>query len=86
MGTDYDQLKAALKEPSLNAKLFLQGSLRLEAKKHRILTNGRASRYPYPENLRSRQYNIYLNSGYTDDMMDFENGSSCWRLRMQSGN
>lgn len=23
MGTDYDQLKAALKEPSLNAKLFL---------------------------------------------------------------
>ncbi len=38
------------------------------------MTNGRASRYPYPENLRSRQYNIYLNSGYTDDMMDFETG------------
>ena len=73
MGTDYDQLKAALKEPSLNAKLF-SSQFGLEAKKHRILTNGRASRYPYPENLRSRQYNIYLNSGYTDDMMDFETG------------
>ena len=73
MGTDYDQLKAALKEPSLNAKLF-SSQFGLEAKKHRILTNGRASRYPYPEDLRSRQYNIYLNSGYTDDMMDFETG------------
>ncbi len=62
MGTDYDQLKAALKEPSLNAKLFLHRVWFIEAKKHRILTNGRASRYPYPENLRSRQYNIYLNS------------------------
>ncbi|WP_304677958.1 glutamate--cysteine ligase [uncultured Limosilactobacillus sp.] len=71
MGTDYDQLKAALKEPALNAKLF-SSQFGLEAKKHRILTNGRASRYPYPENLRSRQYNIYLNSGFTDDMMDFE--------------
>ncbi|GGI63566.1 glutamate--cysteine ligase [Limosilactobacillus caviae] len=71
MGTDYDQLKAALKQPSLNAKLF-SSKFGLEAKKHRILTNGRASRYPYPENLRSRQYNIYLNSGFTDDMMDFE--------------
>lgn len=71
MGTDYNQLKAALKEPALNAQLF-SSQFGLEAKKHRILTNGRSSRYPYPENLRSRQYNIYLNSGFTDDMMDFE--------------
>lgn len=71
MGTDYDQLKMALKEPALNAKLF-SSQFGLEAKKHRILTNGRASRYPYPESLRSRRYNIYLNSGFTDDMMDFE--------------
>lgn len=68
---DYDQLRAALKEPLLNAQLFSSQS-GLEAKRHRILTNGRVSCYPYPENLRSRQYNIYLNSGYTDDMMDFE--------------
>ena len=54
MGTDYDQLKAALKEPSLNAKLF-SSQFGLEAKKHRILTNGRASRYPYPENLHLRE-------------------------------
>ncbi len=40
MGTDYDQLKVALKEPSLNAKLF-SSQFGLEAKKHRILTNGR---------------------------------------------
>lgn len=71
MGTDYEQLKTALKEPALNAKLF-SSQFGLEAKKHRILTNGRASRYPYPQSLRSRQYNLYLNSGFTDDMMDFE--------------
>lgn len=71
MGEHYEQIKTALKEPALNAKLF-SSQFGLEAKKHRILTNGRSSRYPYPENLRSRQYNLYLNSGFTDDMMDFQ--------------
>lgn len=71
MDEHYEQIKAALKEPALNAKLF-SSLFGLEAKKHRILTNGRSSRYPYPENLRSRQHNLYLNSGFTDDMMDFQ--------------
>ena len=71
MADKYDQIKSALKEPELNAKMFAC-QFGLEAKKHRVLTNGRASRYPYPANLRSRQYNIYLNSGFTDDMIDFE--------------
>lgn len=71
MSEDYQQIKAALKEPALNAKLF-SSQFGLEAKKHRILTNGRASRYPYPIDLRSRQHNLYLNSGFTDDMLDFE--------------
>lgn len=71
MAEKYDQIRSALQEPELNAKMF-SCRFGLEAKKHRVLTNGRASRYPYPDNLRSRQYNIYLNSGYTDDMIDFE--------------
>lgn len=71
MAEKYDQIKSALKEPALNAKMF-SCRFGLEAKKHRVLTDGRASRYPYPDNLRTRQYNIYLNSGFTDDMIDFE--------------
>ena len=71
MADKYDQIKSALKEPELNAQMFAC-RFGLEAKKHRVLTNGRASRYPYPANLRSRQHNIYLNSGFTDDMIDFE--------------
>lgn len=67
----YDAIKAALKEPALNAQMFAC-RFGLEVKKHRVLTNGRASRYPYPANLRSRKHNVYLNSGYTDDMIDFE--------------
>lgn len=71
MTEKYDAIKAALKEPALNAQMFAC-RFGLEVKKHRVLTNGRASRYPYPASLRSRQYNLYLNSGYTDDMIDFE--------------
>lgn len=71
MAGKYDEVRSALKEANLNAKMFAC-SFGLEAKKHRVLTNGRASRYPYPVNLRSRQYNLYLNSGFTDDMIDFE--------------
>lgn len=67
----YDAIKAALKEPAMNAKMFAC-RFGLEVKKHRVLTNGRASRYPYPVNLRSRRHNLYLNSGFTDDMLDFE--------------
>lgn len=67
----YDAIKAALNEPAMNAKMFAC-RFGLEVKKHRVLTNGRASRYPYPVDLRSRQHNLYLNSGYTDDMLDFE--------------
>ncbi|MDO4902924.1 MAG: glutamate--cysteine ligase [Limosilactobacillus sp.] len=71
MADKYEQIKSALSEPAMNAKLFAC-RFGLEAKKHRVLTNGRASRHPYPANLRTRQYNIYLNSGFTDDMIDFE--------------
>lgn len=71
MAAIYDEIKSALKEPALNAKMFAC-QFGLEAKKHRVLTNGRASQYPYPADLRSREHNIYLNSGFTDDMIDFE--------------
>lgn len=71
MADRYDAIRQALSEPELNAKLFAS-EFGLEAKKHRVLTNGRASRYPYPEALHSRRHNLYLNSGFTDDMIDFE--------------
>ena len=71
MADKYEQIKSALNEPDMNARMFAC-RFGLEAKKHRVVTNGRASRYPYPANLRTRQYNIYLNSGFTDDMIDFE--------------
>ena len=71
MADRYTVIRQALSEPELNAKLFAS-EFGLEAKKHRVLTNGRASRYPYPEALRSRRHNLYLNSGFTDNMIDFE--------------
>ena len=71
MTEKYDAIKTALNEPAMNAKMFAC-RFGLEVKKHRVLTNGRASRYPYPVNLRSRRHNLYLNSGFTDDMIDFE--------------
>ncbi|MDM8304290.1 glutamate--cysteine ligase [Limosilactobacillus vaginalis] len=71
MADRYAVIRQALSEPELNAKLFTS-EFGLEAKKHRVLTNGRASRYPYPEALRSRRHNLYLNSGFTDNMIDFE--------------
>ena len=70
MADRYTVIRQALSEPELNAKLFAS-EFGLEAKKHRVLTNGRASRYPYPEALRSRRHNLYWNSGFTDNMIDF---------------
>lgn len=71
MADQFEVVRQALKEPELNAKIFAS-EFGLEVKKHRVLTNGRASRYPYPAALRSRQHNLYLNSGFTDDMIDLE--------------
>lgn len=71
MADQYAEIRQALSEPELNAKLFAS-EFGLEVKKHRVLTDGRASRYPYPAALRSRQHNLYLNSGFTDNMIDFE--------------
>lgn len=71
MADRYTEIREAFHEPEINAKLFAS-AFGLEAKKHRVLTNGRASRYPYPAALRSRRHNLYLNSGFTDNMIDFE--------------
>lgn len=71
MADRYDSIRQALSKPELNAKLF-ESKFGLEAKKHRVLTDGRASRYPYPQALCSRRHNLYLNSGFTDNMIDFE--------------
>ncbi|MED7618706.1 UNVERIFIED_CONTAM: glutamate--cysteine ligase, partial [Bifidobacterium breve] len=43
-------MREAMHEPELRAKLFA-GSFGMRMQAHRVLTDGRASRYPYPSQL-----------------------------------
>lgn len=63
-------LQRALQQASLKQLLF-QGNFGLRMETQRVLTNGRASRYPYPEALGSRVKNPYLSSGVSDNLMEF---------------
>lgn len=64
------ELLELLSEGPLNERMF-NASFGLRLEEHRILTNGRASRYEYPKNLSSRKTNPYLASGFSDNMMEF---------------
>lgn len=64
-------LQQMMDHPDVLAKLF-QNNFGLEVKKYRILTNGRASRHPFPEELCKRATNPYLDSGFSDDVMEIE--------------
>ncbi len=64
------ELLELLSESPLNERMF-NASFGLRLEEHRILTNGRASRYEYPKNLSSRKTNPYLASGFSDNMMEF---------------
>lgn len=64
------KLLKMLSEGSLNERMF-NASFGLRLEEHRILTNGRASRYEYPKNLSSRKTNPYLLSGFSDNLMEF---------------
>lgn len=64
------ELLELLSEGPLNERMF-NASFGLRLEEHRILTNGRASRYEYPRNLSSRKTNPYLASGFSDNMMEF---------------
>lgn len=63
-------MREAMHEPELRAKLFA-GSFGMRMQAHRVLTDGRASRYPYPSQLGSRVKNPYLTSGISDNLMEF---------------
>lgn len=63
-------MRQAMHEPKLKARLFA-GSFGLRMQTHRVLTDGRASRYAYPSQLGSRVKNPYLTSGISDNMMEF---------------
>lgn len=63
-------MREAMHEPELRAKLFA-GNFGMRMQAHRVLTDGRASRYPYPSQLGSRVKNPYLTSGISDNLMEF---------------
>lgn len=69
---DYDEaLQHMVDHPEVLSELF-NNNFGLEVKKYRILTNGRASRHPFPEELCRRDTNPYLDSGFSDDVMEIE--------------
>lgn len=71
MADELKRLSDALRSPELN-KLMYQGRFAARMETHRILTNGRASRYPYPANLSSRRTNRYLTTVISDNMMELK--------------
>lgn len=69
---DYNEAVQQIMDHSdVLAELF-HNKFGLEEKKFRILTNGRASRHPFPEELCKRDTNPYLDSGFSDDVMEIE--------------
>lgn len=59
----------AVKDLDLTEKLF-QGFFGLEVEEHRITTDGKISRYPYPTEFGSRRTHPYLQSDFTDSMLE----------------
>lgn len=64
-----DKFEQLIDELGLNEQLF-QGFFGLEVEEHRITTDGRLSRYPYPGTFGSRRYHPYLQSDFTDSMLE----------------
>ena len=42
----------------------------LELEEHRLLKDGRISRYPYPAEFLSRRHNPYLKTDFADNMLE----------------
>lgn len=66
---DKMELREEFHQPALR-KLLFEGNFGIRTQMHRILANGRASKFPYPEDLGSRLHNPYLTSGYSDTLME----------------
>lgn len=71
MAEKQEKLRAALREPELN-NLMYSGLYAIRMETHRILTDGRASRYPYPAKLSSRRNHLYLTTDVSDNMMELK--------------
>lgn len=71
MAEKLKELQAALRKPELN-DLMYSGLFAIRMETHRILTDGRASRYPYPEKLSSRRNHLYLTTDISDNMMELK--------------
>lgn len=64
-----ENVMSAIERLNLRGKLF-QGFFGLEVEEHRITTDGRISRYPYPAEFGSRLTHPYLQSDFTDSMLE----------------
>ncbi|WP_442761043.1 glutamate--cysteine ligase [Paucilactobacillus nenjiangensis] len=58
-----------IKQLGLTNKLF-EGFFGLEQEEHRVTADGRISRYPYPTKFGSRKNHPYLQSDFTDSMLE----------------
>lgn len=71
MAEKLGELQAALRKPEFNSLMY-SGLFAIRMETHRILTDGRASRYPYPAKLSSRRTHMYLTTDISDNMMELK--------------
>ncbi|WP_137597293.1 glutamate--cysteine ligase [Paucilactobacillus kaifaensis] len=64
-----NKLRETLAQAKIAPKLFT-GLFGVEVEEHRITTDGRLSRYPYPSKYASRKTHPYLQSDFTDSMLE----------------
>jgi len=64
-----ESIEAIIQQQQLAGKLF-GGFFGLEVEQHRVLTNGKLSRHPYPAAFSSRRHNPYLKTDFCDNMFE----------------
>ncbi len=64
-----ESIEVIIQQQQLEGKLF-GGFFGLEVEQHRVLTNGKLSRHPYPAAFSSRRHNPYLKTDYCDTMFE----------------
>ncbi|CAJ1221800.1 glutamate--cysteine ligase [Limosilactobacillus fermentum] len=64
-----ESIEAIIQQQQLAGKLF-DGFFGLEVEQHRVLTNGKLSRHPYPAAFSSRRHNPYLKTDFCDNMFE----------------
>jgi len=64
-----ESIEVIIQQQQLAGKLF-GGFFGLEVEQHRVLTNGKLSRHPYPAAFSSRRHNPYLKTDFCDNMFE----------------